>query len=144
MYFFFKSHGEQRDLHYPLRRQRQMCIRDRDSFVAHGEEVASVKFVVTVESEQHGRELVFECVATGGGEVELSEASVFDPEDHGDPDAYSNPKFDELSDELREAFQGFLVDNHVDAPLAGWIGSFAYHKEVEQYGEWLQKVKAIV
>eukprot|EP00828_Plagiopyla_frontata_P040877 TRINITY_DN5664_c0_g1_i3.p1 TRINITY_DN5664_c0_g1~~TRINITY_DN5664_c0_g1_i3.p1 ORF type:complete len:140 (-),score=21.47 TRINITY_DN5664_c0_g1_i3:76-495(-) len=27
--FFFKWYGDHRDLHYPLRRQRQMCIRDR-------------------------------------------------------------------------------------------------------------------
>ena len=27
--FFFKCYGDHRDLHYPLRRQRQMCIRDR-------------------------------------------------------------------------------------------------------------------
>eukprot|EP00828_Plagiopyla_frontata_P046482 TRINITY_DN8275_c0_g1_i2.p1 TRINITY_DN8275_c0_g1~~TRINITY_DN8275_c0_g1_i2.p1 ORF type:complete len:166 (-),score=24.78 TRINITY_DN8275_c0_g1_i2:201-698(-) len=26
---FFQPHGDHRDLHYPLRRQRQMCIRDR-------------------------------------------------------------------------------------------------------------------
>eukprot|EP00656_Telonema_subtile_P041679 TRINITY_DN4692_c0_g1_i4.p1 TRINITY_DN4692_c0_g1~~TRINITY_DN4692_c0_g1_i4.p1 ORF type:complete len:153 (+),score=14.60 TRINITY_DN4692_c0_g1_i4:39-497(+) len=27
--FFFKGYDDHRDLHYPLRRQRQMCIRDR-------------------------------------------------------------------------------------------------------------------
>eukprot|EP00658_Telonema_sp_P-2_P033478 TRINITY_DN24568_c0_g1_i5.p1 TRINITY_DN24568_c0_g1~~TRINITY_DN24568_c0_g1_i5.p1 ORF type:complete len:184 (+),score=43.81 TRINITY_DN24568_c0_g1_i5:36-587(+) len=27
--FLFKGYGDHRDLHYPLRRQRQMCIRDR-------------------------------------------------------------------------------------------------------------------
>eukprot|EP00828_Plagiopyla_frontata_P006875 TRINITY_DN13105_c0_g1_i3.p2 TRINITY_DN13105_c0_g1~~TRINITY_DN13105_c0_g1_i3.p2 ORF type:complete len:232 (+),score=22.07 TRINITY_DN13105_c0_g1_i3:35-730(+) len=27
--FFFQCYGNHRDLHYPLRRQRQMCIRDR-------------------------------------------------------------------------------------------------------------------
>eukprot|EP00828_Plagiopyla_frontata_P006925 TRINITY_DN1314_c0_g1_i1.p1 TRINITY_DN1314_c0_g1~~TRINITY_DN1314_c0_g1_i1.p1 ORF type:complete len:463 (+),score=24.23 TRINITY_DN1314_c0_g1_i1:27-1415(+) len=27
--FFFQCYGDHRDLHYPLRRQRQMCIRDR-------------------------------------------------------------------------------------------------------------------
>eukprot|EP00828_Plagiopyla_frontata_P043852 TRINITY_DN6991_c0_g1_i12.p1 TRINITY_DN6991_c0_g1~~TRINITY_DN6991_c0_g1_i12.p1 ORF type:complete len:187 (+),score=10.73 TRINITY_DN6991_c0_g1_i12:3-563(+) len=26
--FFFQGYGDHRDLHYPLRRQRQMCIRD--------------------------------------------------------------------------------------------------------------------
>eukprot|EP00658_Telonema_sp_P-2_P025091 TRINITY_DN20101_c0_g1_i1.p1 TRINITY_DN20101_c0_g1~~TRINITY_DN20101_c0_g1_i1.p1 ORF type:complete len:102 (-),score=27.75 TRINITY_DN20101_c0_g1_i1:72-377(-) len=26
--FFFEGYGDHRDLHYPLRRQRQMCIRD--------------------------------------------------------------------------------------------------------------------
>eukprot|EP00656_Telonema_subtile_P042586 TRINITY_DN4830_c0_g1_i2.p1 TRINITY_DN4830_c0_g1~~TRINITY_DN4830_c0_g1_i2.p1 ORF type:complete len:645 (-),score=88.58 TRINITY_DN4830_c0_g1_i2:154-2088(-) len=29
--FFFKRYGDHRDLHYPLRRQRQMCIRDRST-----------------------------------------------------------------------------------------------------------------
>eukprot|EP00656_Telonema_subtile_P016028 TRINITY_DN18441_c0_g1_i1.p1 TRINITY_DN18441_c0_g1~~TRINITY_DN18441_c0_g1_i1.p1 ORF type:complete len:368 (-),score=59.40 TRINITY_DN18441_c0_g1_i1:100-1203(-) len=32
LYFvFFKGYGDHRDLHYPLRRQRQMCIRDRST-----------------------------------------------------------------------------------------------------------------
>eukprot|EP00828_Plagiopyla_frontata_P021347 TRINITY_DN2788_c0_g1_i4.p1 TRINITY_DN2788_c0_g1~~TRINITY_DN2788_c0_g1_i4.p1 ORF type:complete len:183 (-),score=32.20 TRINITY_DN2788_c0_g1_i4:299-847(-) len=30
-FFFFQRNGDHRDLHYPLRRQRQMCIRDRVS-----------------------------------------------------------------------------------------------------------------
>eukprot|EP00828_Plagiopyla_frontata_P024306 TRINITY_DN3102_c0_g2_i4.p1 TRINITY_DN3102_c0_g2~~TRINITY_DN3102_c0_g2_i4.p1 ORF type:complete len:577 (-),score=27.14 TRINITY_DN3102_c0_g2_i4:166-1896(-) len=29
LFFFFSGYGAHRDLHYPLRRQRQMCIRDR-------------------------------------------------------------------------------------------------------------------
>eukprot|EP00828_Plagiopyla_frontata_P033204 TRINITY_DN4312_c0_g1_i3.p1 TRINITY_DN4312_c0_g1~~TRINITY_DN4312_c0_g1_i3.p1 ORF type:complete len:310 (-),score=41.20 TRINITY_DN4312_c0_g1_i3:101-1030(-) len=36
-FFFFQGYGDHRDLHYPLRRQRQMCIRDRYQRRVHGQ-----------------------------------------------------------------------------------------------------------
>ena len=96
---------------------------------------------------------------TGGGVVEITEAGAIDIDDYDDSDAYTAPKYDELSPELQNALKSFLVDNYVDNALvpylttpgfdmmaaqAGWIVSFAYHKEAEQYGAWLQKIKAIV
>ena len=40
-FFFFKCYGAHRHLHYPLRRQRQMCIRDRGA-VRGGDGVRAV------------------------------------------------------------------------------------------------------
>ena len=39
-FFFFEWYGDPRNLHYPLRRQRQMCIRDSPIYgLYHSEEV---------------------------------------------------------------------------------------------------------
>jgi len=116
----------------------------QDTFTEHADETASVKFNVNISWQEHGRDLSFECVATGGGVVEITEAGAIDIDDYDDSDAYTAPKYDELSPELQNALKSFLNDNYVDNALAGWIVSFAYHKEAEQYGAWLQKIKAIV
>eukprot|EP00656_Telonema_subtile_P035158 TRINITY_DN3914_c0_g1_i8.p1 TRINITY_DN3914_c0_g1~~TRINITY_DN3914_c0_g1_i8.p1 ORF type:complete len:267 (-),score=90.40 TRINITY_DN3914_c0_g1_i8:24-824(-) len=55
VFFFFKGYGDHRDLHYPLRRQRQMCIRDR-YYIGDRDALVEEDIIHAVEELEHEKE----------------------------------------------------------------------------------------
>ena len=53
----------------------------------------------------------------GSGTVEITEASVMDDDDYDDSDAYTTPKYHELSEELQDGLTKYLSNNYIDDAL---------------------------
>ena len=54
------------------------------------------------------------------------------------------PGFDELDDELQEAFHEYLEEAGVTADVAAFISMYSEYKEQQEYASWLAKVDAFV
>lgn len=62
---------------------------------------------------------------------------TFVPVDVEDTKAYSGPRYEDLDETLREAFQNYLTERKIDEDLAFYILSEARHKEEREYKNWL-------
>lgn len=83
-------------------------------------------------------ELRFSCTASEN--VDINAVELVQP----DEDYYSGPGFDELDDELQEAFHEYLEEAGVTADVAAFISMYSEYKEQQEYASWLAKVDAFV
>lgn len=77
-------------------------------------------------------ELILDCVAEEGVSVLGARLSK---------GTYSGPPFENLSDELVEAFNNYLEDRKIDSHLSNFILETAASKEQREYVRWLQELK---
>eukprot|EP00621_Florenciella_sp_RCC1693_P015801 CAMPEP_0182537970 /NCGR_PEP_ID=MMETSP1323-20130603/22923_1 /TAXON_ID=236787 /ORGANISM="Florenciella parvula, Strain RCC1693" /LENGTH=201 /DNA_ID=CAMNT_0024748409 /DNA_START=21 /DNA_END=626 /DNA_ORIENTATION=+ len=55
--------------------------------------------------------------------------------------AYTGPDFDELDEDLKNAFHEYLEDVGVTESLSNFIAMYSDHKEQQEYTRWLQNVQ---
>lgn len=103
---------------------------------------APVTFNILVEFEGIGRSISFDC--EGFNEtITINQVHVYD--DNQDPEmAYHGPVFSELADDLQDGFYNYLDERLVGPEFGTWITKFAYYKEMECYGEWLDKLRSVL
>ncbi|KAJ8598786.1 hypothetical protein CTAYLR_010186 [Chrysophaeum taylorii] len=102
----------------------------------------SIEFDVKVTNDA-GDRLIFECLA--GDAVQIDGVAFYkSAAADDDKDIYDGPKFDELDPRVQAAFYSYLDERGVDPDLCGFINSYANHKEVVEYVNWLENVQAFV
>ena len=92
--------------------------------------VYGINFNVSIKKPSG--ELVLDCVAEEGVLVLGARLSK---------GTYSGPPFENLSDELVEAFSNYLEDRKIDSHLSNFILETAASKEQREYVRWLQELK---
>jgi hypothetical protein len=114
------------------------------------EDPGDVAFNVTV-SKASGPSLVFECVSDGTyvdvRHVALEtkpRAAGGEPNAADDDAAYSGPVFDELDEDLQDAFRSYLEARGVDEDLGEYLRWLLVDKEQREYTAWLEGVEAFV
>jgi hypothetical protein len=125
---------------------------DEDEDDEDDEDPGEVAFNVTV-AKSGGPSLVFECVSDGtyvdvrhvaleskAGGGAASAASALD----GDDASYSGPVFEELDEELQDAFRAYLEARGVDEDLGEYLRWLLVDKEQREYTAWLEGVKRFV
>jgi hypothetical protein len=116
------------------------------------EDPGDVAFNVTVAKGASGPALVFECVSDGTYvdvrhvALESKAGSGGAVAGGGDDDdaAYSGPVFDELDEELQDAFRAYLEARGVDEDLGEYLRWLLVDKEQREYTAWLEGVKRFV
>ncbi|KAI9188966.1 Mitochondrial acidic protein mam33 [Blastocladiella emersonii ATCC 22665] len=120
------------------------------------EEVAfpvSVVITVAKKAAADAGAVSFQAIADGGAfqitNVTYNDDSVLATLDSAEADykrrgTYVGPIFDELDDQLSEAFYAYLDARGVNAELAEFIPAYVEYKEQAEYVRWLSKVKAFV
>ena len=95
-----------------------------------------------VEFGDIARSISFDCQAWNESLI-IKEVHCYD--EASDPDsAYNGPVFDELDSELQDGFHSFLQDRLIGPEFGTWITKFAYYKELQCYGDWLQKIRSVI
>ena len=59
-------------------------------------------------------------------------------------DVFSGPAFEEMPDDLRDAFSMHLYDRHIDGDLGTFILLYSEMKEQQEYINWLDKISSFV
>ncbi|ORZ33319.1 mitochondrial glyco protein [Catenaria anguillulae PL171] len=120
------------------------------------EEVAfpvSVVITVTKKAAADAGAVTFQTIADGGAfqitNITFNDDSVLATMDTAEADykrrgTYVGPIFDELDDNLSNAFYQYLEARGVGAELAEFIPAYVEYKEQLEYNRWLQKVSAFV
>jgi len=103
---------------------------------------APVDFNVLVEFDGIARAISFDCQGWNESII-IKEVHCYD--DDMEPDAaYNGPVFSELEEDLQESFQEYLEARSVGPMFGTWITKFAYYKEQQCYGDWLQKLRGCI
>lgn len=114
-----------------------------DNDDANGDEddppVLAVPFSTTVKK---GAEVLkFGCTATDA--VDINSVEFYNDKDEEDT-LYDGPTFDELDEELQDAFHEYLAGLGVGSDLAEFISMYAEYIEQQEYVSWLGKVESFV
>jgi len=59
-------------------------------------------------------------------------------------DVYSGATFNELAEDLQDAFNMFLYDRHIDSDMGSYIVLKSEKKESDEYANWLENVVGFV
>lgn len=119
-------------------------------FDEDGEESSpEVRFVLTVTKA--GKTMVLNCASVEANAVVESVATTTESVDdiHATGKVhdklYQGPQFDELAEDLQEAFNVYVqTDCGIDTNVAAFISMFADYKEQEEYIRWLKQTQAIL
>jgi len=103
---------------------------------------APVTFNCRVESEATSRSISFDCEGFNDL-ITVNQVHVYD-EDEDPEAAYNGPVFDELAEEVQEGFLDYLDERLVGPEFGTWITKFSYYKEMECYGDWIDKVRSVL
>ena len=118
---------------------------ENDEGAAEGDEddaVAPHPFTCTVE--KGGEQLVFHCVADEGVSIVRISFPGADAQEWEDKGGYLGPPFDELDEELQEAFNMWLYERDIDSNVADYVQRAAASKESREYCHWLDSVATFV
>lgn len=103
---------------------------------------APVDFNVLIEFDGLARSLSLDCQGWNDS-ITIKEMHCYD--EGTDPDmAYHGPVFHELDEAVKAGVLEYLDERLLGPEFGTWITKFAYYKEMENYGEWLQKVRSVV
>ena len=104
---------------------------------------APVDFNVLVEWESLDRTLSFDCQGWNDS-LTIRAVAVYDHTTAEDEATYSGPVFDDLDDSVKDGFYDFLDERLVSPEFGTWVTRFAYFKELDCYGKWLDKVRSLL
>mmetsp|Transcript_13849 Transcript_13849/g.15388 ORF Transcript_13849/g.15388 Transcript_13849/m.15388 type:complete len:177 (-) Transcript_13849:46-576(-) len=108
-----------------------------------------VRFTLTVSKA--GKTMVLSCVSLDANA--LIESVVITPDDGElvndlgkvNDKLYQGPQFDELAENLQDAFTAFVQEEcGITSDVAAFISMFADFKEQQEYIRWLQQVQSIL
>ena len=100
--------------------------------------VAPHPFTCTVEKD--GEQLVFHCVADEGVSVVRISFPGADAEEWEDKGGYLGPPFDELDEELQEAFNMWLYERDIDSNVADYVQRAAASKNRTMHDRLLKDI----
>ena len=95
-----------------------------------------IHFEVVVKKD--GKAVVFNCVASQ--HVIIENVSYRPDADSDDVKLYGGPRYADLDEAVREAFQSYLAERKIDDDFSYYVVSAARVKEEKEYANWLEKI----
>jgi complement component 1 Q subcomponent-binding protein len=126
---------------------------DEEGNVVEAEDEAANPVNFTVIATKAGKSLVFTCISQDATACIQNVAMTTEDADSilaltnsvVDSSQYQGPDFDELAEDLQDAFHGYLTyDVGMNEDVASFIAMYSDHKEQAKYVEFLKDAQALL
>ncbi|CAE7390171.1 unnamed protein product [Symbiodinium microadriaticum] len=99
-----------------------------------------INFEVVVKKD--GKAVVFSCVASQ--HVVIENVSYRPDASSEDTKLYGGPRYIDLDESVREAFQNYLAERKIDEDFSYYVVNAARAKEEKEYVYWMEKITEFV
>jgi hypothetical protein len=112
---------------------------ESESDDSEAESSFGINFEVNISKEKLGSMSV-KCIASSTGDIVVKHVQyVPEGKSIDDVNLYEGPRFDQLSDTLQGAVEGYLADRDIDGDVSYFILAHSAQKEQKEYENWLHK-----